>query len=296
MSDVRRGPRRAPSAGHDVAGPDLQLDLPDVQVRLAARFRSGNVAPYTCPVEKHASVEKFALRRVVCPPPRPPPALTYAGSRSRCHSSVLHWYLSYNASTSWWGPFTCMLGLVHMRHKFRLVRSPQVFEFTVEILFWKNKTESRAPIRPSSAARKRNRAHSPQNTNFHAHLLCTWQKHTKEFICKGGSQGVWRSKCYDLLCRIRTRPCPQCQFRRKKEIEFIRQVLLLSEVTQQLKREFGSIAMKRSRHVHVIQTCFGRPLIGFRCFADKPWTGRIIFGSLEKNVRRKAWLWKKKVK
>jgi hypothetical protein len=28
--------------------------------------------------------------------------------------------------------------------------------------------------------------------------------------------------------------------------------------------------MKRSRHVHVIQTCFGRPLIGFRCFADKP--------------------------
>jgi hypothetical protein len=29
--------------------------------------------------------------------------------------------------------------------------------------------------------------------------------------------------------------------------------------------------MKRSRHVHVIlQNCFGRPLIGFRCFADKP--------------------------
>jgi hypothetical protein len=28
--------------------------------------------------------------------------------------------------------------------------------------------------------------------------------------------------------------------------------------------------MKRSRHVRVIQTCFGRPLIGFRCFADKP--------------------------
>jgi hypothetical protein len=28
--------------------------------------------------------------------------------------------------------------------------------------------------------------------------------------------------------------------------------------------------MKRSRHVHVIQPCFGRPLIGFRCFADKP--------------------------
>jgi hypothetical protein len=53
--------------------------------------------------------------------------------------------------------------------------------------------------------------------------------------------------------------------------------------------------MKRSRHVHVIQPCFGRPLIGFRCFADKPWNGRRIFGSLENNVRRKAWLWKRKV-
>jgi hypothetical protein len=27
VSDVRRGPRRAPRAGHDVAGPDLHLDL-----------------------------------------------------------------------------------------------------------------------------------------------------------------------------------------------------------------------------------------------------------------------------
>ncbi len=55
----------------------------------------------------------------------------------------------------------------------------------------------------------------------------------------------------------------------KKEMEFVRQVSLLSEITQQLKQEFGRIAMNRSRHVHAIQACFGRPLIGFRCFADK---------------------------
>ncbi len=69
----------------------------------------------------------------------------------------------------------------------------------------------------------------------------------KEVICEGGSQGVWRSKCFDLLCRIRTRPSSHCQFRRKKEMEFVRQVLLLSEINQQLKQEFGRFAMKRSR-------------------------------------------------
>ncbi len=73
-----------------------------------------------------------------------------------------------------------------------------------------------------------------------------------------------------------------------EEKEFVRQNSLLSEINQQLKRGFGRFAMKRSRHVYVIQTCFGRPLIGFCCFADKPLNGRRIFGSLEKNVRRKA--------
>jgi hypothetical protein len=66
------------------------------------------------------------------------------------------------------------------------------------------------------------------------------------------------------------------------------------EINQQLKQEFGRIAVKRSRHVHVIQTCFGRPLIGCLCFAVEPWTGRKIFVSLNKNVGRKAWLWKGK--
>ncbi len=102
-------------------------------------------------------------------------------------------------------------------------------------------------------------------------LLYAWQKHTKEVICQGVSQGVWWSKC-DMLCRIRTRPSSHCQFRRKKEMEFVRHVSLLSEINLQprLKQEFGRIAMKRSRHVYVLQTCFGRPLKGFSCFADKP--------------------------
>ena len=65
MSDVWRRPRRAPPAGHDVAGPGLNLDLLDAQLRLAARFRSGNVAVYTRPVEEHAAVGKFARRRAV---------------------------------------------------------------------------------------------------------------------------------------------------------------------------------------------------------------------------------------
>jgi hypothetical protein len=65
-------------------------------------------------------------------------------------------------------------------------------------------------------------------------LLYTWQKHTKEVIREGVSQGVWQSK-FDLLCRVQTRPSSQCQFRRKKEMEFVRQVSLLSEINQQLK-------------------------------------------------------------
>jgi hypothetical protein len=82
---------------------------------------------------------------------------------------------------------------------------------------------------------------------IHLLLLCIWQKHTKEVICEGESQGVWRSKCCDLLCRIRTRPSSHCQFRREKEMEFVRQVSLLSEINQQLKQKFGKFAMKRSR-------------------------------------------------
>ncbi len=192
-----------------------------------------------------------------------------------------------------------MLGPIHMRHKFWYVRSPLFIEFTFDS-FWNTLLKQRdwaqgAHQGPSSAARERNHAYSPPNTKIHALLLCTWQKHTKEVICEGGSQGAWRSKCCDLLWSIWTRPSSQCQFRRKKEIEFVRHVSLLSEINQQLKQEFGWIAMKRSWHVHVIQTFFGSPLIRFRCFADNPWNGRRIFGSSDKNVRRKSWIWKRKV-
>ncbi len=75
MSDVRHGPRSALPAGHDVAGQGLQQDLPDAHVRIAARFRGGDVAQYAGPVEKHAAVGKFARRRAVRPPPRPPPVI-----------------------------------------------------------------------------------------------------------------------------------------------------------------------------------------------------------------------------
>ncbi len=95
--------------------------------------------------------------------------------------------------------------------------------------------------RPSGAKQcsSRTQSRSQPNTKIHALLLCTWQKHKKEVICKCGSECVWRSECCDLLYRIRTRPSSQCQFRRKKEMEFVRQVSLLSEINQQLKQEFG---------------------------------------------------------
>ncbi len=71
-----------------------------------------------------------------------------------------------------------------------------------------------------------------------------------------------------VICCVESERDPVHSARRKKEIEFARQVSLLSEINKQLKQEFGRIAMKRSRHVHVIQFFFCRPLIGFRCFAD----------------------------
>ncbi len=45
----------------------------------------------------------------------------------------------------------------------------------------------------------------------------------------------------------------------RKMMEFVRQISLLSEIYQQLKQEFGRIAMKRSRHVHVIQLVLAVP-------------------------------------
>ncbi len=65
-------------------------------------------------------------------------------------------------------------------------------------------------------------------------------------------------------------PVHSASLEERKRSNSLRHVSLLSEINQQLKQEFGRIAMKRRCHVHVIQTCFCSPLIRFRCFADKP--------------------------
>ncbi len=54
-------------------------------------------------------------------------------------------------------------------------------------------------------------------------------------------------------------PVHSASLEERKRSEFVRQASLLSEINQQLKQEFGRIAMKRSRHVHVMQTFFGLP-------------------------------------
>ena len=103
------------------------------------------------------------------------------------------------------------------------------------LLKYSSETTRLSAGRPSGAkqcsSRTQSRSLAAEYKNSCA-LLCTWQKHTKEVICEGGSQGVWRSKCCDLLCRIRTGPSSHCQFRRKEEMEFVRQVSLLSEINQ----------------------------------------------------------------
>jgi hypothetical protein len=60
MSDVRRGARRAPGSGHDVAGTGLDMDLPDAQIRSSAGLRCGDVAPDRGPVEKQAATGQLA--------------------------------------------------------------------------------------------------------------------------------------------------------------------------------------------------------------------------------------------
>ena len=66
----RPAPASQPRRPSRHPGPGLHLDLPDAQVCLAARFRSGDVVPYTRMVEKHAAVGKFrvASRPVAAPP------------------------------------------------------------------------------------------------------------------------------------------------------------------------------------------------------------------------------------
>ena len=61
MSDVGRGSRAAPRSGHDVAGPDINLDFPYAQFCCTARLGSSDVAPDRRPTEKQAPAGKFKL-------------------------------------------------------------------------------------------------------------------------------------------------------------------------------------------------------------------------------------------
>ena len=61
MLDVGRGPRAAPRSGHDVAGPDINLDFPYAQFCCTARLGSSDVAQDRRPTEKQAPAGKFKL-------------------------------------------------------------------------------------------------------------------------------------------------------------------------------------------------------------------------------------------
>ncbi len=52
VSDIRRGPRRTPRAGHDIAGQGLHLYLPNAHISLTAMFGCGNVVQGCAPIEK----------------------------------------------------------------------------------------------------------------------------------------------------------------------------------------------------------------------------------------------------
>jgi hypothetical protein len=54
-------------------------------------------------------------------------------------------------------------------------------------------------------------------------------------------------------------PVYSASLEERKISEFVSHLSLLSEINQQLKQEFIRIAMKRSRHVHVIQTFLAVP-------------------------------------
>ncbi len=182
----------------------------------------------------------------------------FAGSPSQCHASVLHWYLSYNASASWWGSFTCMLGLVNMRHKFWFVCNG-LFAAVHWIYCWNTLLKQPdwsqgAHQGPRTAAREHSHAPSPLNTKIHSLLLCTWQKHRREVICEGGSQRVWRSKWCDLLWR-------------KEE------------------------KSPRARDTNLFWLSPDRTSLF--CWQTMKWTENIWVPW--KNVGRKAWLWKRKV-
>ena len=60
MSDVGCGSRAARCSGHDVTGPDINLDFPEAQFGCTARLGSSDVAPDRRPTEKQAPAGKLA--------------------------------------------------------------------------------------------------------------------------------------------------------------------------------------------------------------------------------------------
>jgi hypothetical protein len=106
--------------------------------------------------------------------------------------------------------------LVHTRHKFWFVCSQQFVEFTVELLFWNNESESSE--RPSGVRAAKQYSSGTQarllaaEHKIHAMLLlCTWQKHTMAVMCEGWGWGVCLSvemvwSVQILRCRIQTQP------------------------------------------------------------------------------------------
>ena len=60
MSDVGRRSRAAPRSGHDVTGPDINLNFQDSKFGSTARLGSSDVAPDRRPTEKQAPTGKLA--------------------------------------------------------------------------------------------------------------------------------------------------------------------------------------------------------------------------------------------
>ena len=60
MSDVGRGSSAAPRSGHDVTGPDINLDFSDAHFGCTARLGSRDMAPDRCPTEKQAPAGQLA--------------------------------------------------------------------------------------------------------------------------------------------------------------------------------------------------------------------------------------------
>ena len=60
MSDVGRGSSAAPRSGHDVTGPDINLDFSEAQFGCTARLGSSDVAQDRRPTEKQAPTGQLA--------------------------------------------------------------------------------------------------------------------------------------------------------------------------------------------------------------------------------------------